>query len=697
MKLKGIGKLEQGVEKIVLAVFMVMLLAVVAMQFLSNPNAVDVGGREVTPEGIYEVLRTRATEVRGEIDDPSPALPEIDTTDLMEVYQQRLVDPVAPAPRLAATIGARAEIGEVIGGAGTEIVAGTGGRVAGLSVPAPTGVLAVANWSTLDPYYVAGHSSLSEYVPAEQPYDLASVTVEVAFDGGALREALTRPGGEGTRSIPRQFWSASGMAVLDYAVERQRLLPDGSWSASEPISRLPEQEPAGSRVSAASTLKELVDLTQETAREADRAYRPDFAPAISGLPWYQPTKMVQRLERLDDMVRLAELEARRDRIEGDIARLSDRQDRRRTTQAPRPSLTPQTAPGGRGTPGRGGGARDQRPVRQRDPAAGSRTRLDRLQQDLAEVNEQITRLQTELDEMFAEEADVPTGSRRLRGVAQEGDLLGADRVPMWAHDIGVVPGQTYRYRVRVGVNNPLFRKQTSLDPNDPGQLALATEPLVYSGWSSWSEPVAVGARTYFVVTRGSEGGQVGLPTDQAGARVFTMHYGYYRDATVSLLPGDIVRADIELPDTLVTFDRSVLDRSAAGQALRDYYDADPADDSYALAEGLQPDAESVVVDLGVYFLDAAQRVLGDAGVLGQREPGTDVIFQAADGSLLVRDAERDNDAPVFELASDLARLGATAELRWPDWGDRRRPRQAPGQYFDPRRQDPDRPRMVIPP
>ena len=74
MKLKGINPIERHVEKIVLGLVFVALLAALAMQFLLKPNQVDVGaGRAVAPENIYLELAKEAEQLKGKIDDRSPS------------------------------------------------------------------------------------------------------------------------------------------------------------------------------------------------------------------------------------------------------------------------------------------------------------------------------------------------------------------------------------------------------------------------------------------------------------------------------------------------------------------------------------------------------------------------------------------------------------------------------------------------
>ena len=49
MKLKGVNQFEQHIEKIVLGVVFLILLGVIALQFVTTPNNIEDGGRSIPP------------------------------------------------------------------------------------------------------------------------------------------------------------------------------------------------------------------------------------------------------------------------------------------------------------------------------------------------------------------------------------------------------------------------------------------------------------------------------------------------------------------------------------------------------------------------------------------------------------------------------------------------------------------------
>ena len=65
--MKGISLIEQHVEKFVVAILGILLLAVLAMQFLTAPNRVSMGGEEVDPSEIEGRLRAKADAINGRL------------------------------------------------------------------------------------------------------------------------------------------------------------------------------------------------------------------------------------------------------------------------------------------------------------------------------------------------------------------------------------------------------------------------------------------------------------------------------------------------------------------------------------------------------------------------------------------------------------------------------------------------------
>ena len=123
---------------------------------------------------------------------------------------------------------------------------------------------------------------------------------------------------------------------------------------------------------------------------------------------------------------------------------------------------------------------------------------------------------------------------------------------LWAHDLTTEPGAIYQYAIRVQLRNPLFGNASGLTEE---QQELASQPVIASGLSPWSEPVLIpNLSEYFVVAAGD--GSLGLaggsgPT--ATVEAFRYYYGAWRQQSLRLAAGDSLRATIEIPEGLPMF------------------------------------------------------------------------------------------------------------------------------------------------
>lgn len=572
MKLKGISIFEQHVEKIVLAVMVLVLLGVVSMQFLYQPNLVDAGSKKVPPQAVFGELRKQVDQLTAEVRDKEPVLPEATVPDLRSRFEQAMQQegglpeelPIAlgPAPR----IGGEMDIGPV-----------STGPIMAMTVPAPGELLGYSQWISADPYVLEENPELAAYLPAEQPYDVVGVTVSGVIDGKAMQELLRD--GDGTHRPINSSWIRGGVAVLEVQAERQARNPDGTWGQSEAVERLPGSFDLLSemKVTGELTPVALREVVTEAEKVADQIVRPQYVPAIAGPEWLEPEKALEREEQLAKMSEVDLLRHRRqralDRIAQNMERLTGSGNERQPT-APRPGGEVQTIPGKGGMPGapgnRGGDPRTDERARQRQQQADQRRR--------EQIQESIDKLQQEVDDIEQELADrgFPVGDQddtlANRDLADEDRepryLLGNEAFKVWAHDLGVQPGAQYRYRLRVKVNNPIYGKERLLDVAAGDDLSLAKQPYAFSSWSEWTEPVIVGQETYVFLTGGTEAKAtadlgVGGTSARVSGEVYHMYYGHYRRGTVSLTPGDSVFTEVRLPDDLYLFDTEKVSKEEA--------------------------------------------------------------------------------------------------------------------------------------
>lgn len=140
----------------------------------------------------------------------------------------------------------------------------------------------------------------------------------------------------------------------------------------------------------------------------------------------------------------------------------------------------------------------------------------------------------------------PTRNLRRPGAAARADADGKgamqeddQKIDVWAHDLTVVPGKTYRYRLRVRMLNPLFQRD-GLAPEQKevmwGLLGNDSDP------SPWSEPVVIEPRVRFFVIAASD------QSGQATVEVYRMHNGVRRSHTFKVGPGDPIGGTVEVDE-----------------------------------------------------------------------------------------------------------------------------------------------------
>ena len=104
----------------------------------------------------------------------------------------------------------------------------------------------------------------------------------------------------------------------------------------------------------------------------------------------------------------------------------------------------------------------------------------------------------------------------------------------WAHDDTVQPGKTYRYRIRLGVFNPVA---------GTGQVAeedrhLSKKAILWTQWSDVTEPVEVPERLYFFPS------QVQKAAKKVTVQVFRYLLGYWYGKAFFVRTGEVIGKEL---------------------------------------------------------------------------------------------------------------------------------------------------------
>jgi hypothetical protein len=642
MKLKGVNPLEQHIEKIVLIAVATVFLMVVAAQLLMQPNKVKIGNQPAVPPGrAFEAVRVKADVVRQRMANPDVELPAIPAVDIAEQFLARREAPVAPAATLT-KLGRAPQIDRV---AAPQLTSGTD-RIAMVTVPAPTQLVGYSPRGTVSPAEVQRHAELKQYLPEAQPFDKAGVSVEARFNGRALREALLAPGADGGKPMPAGWWREN-LEILTVRMEREELTPTGEWTNLTAVPTIPGRLSIMEEVRKVRTAPDLADAVAEARALSQEILQPSYLSMIAGSPWVAPTEAVRLLPKAQNP-RIDQLLRERASLRQEI-----KTDEEAIENLPGPGGAGGPAGGGRGGargPGGGGGEppratddRERRRLEQR--IAGLKARENR-------INEELKRLGHTDTEPEAAPATTATGAPQSRPLLEDAALR------LWAHDITVESGKMYRYRISVGISNPVFGRGAGLVPE---QQELAANPVIMSEPSAWSQPVYVLDDRYFFLTSAHEADQLGGTRASARARadVYQFFYGFYRRGDVQLEPGDQVVAQVKLPSELPIFEMVEAPIGGEGGA------GDLGGGGRGLEVGLQAGGEPpaagtslwmqpVVAKMDCFLLDVAS-VPGSAVAGGANR--TFAYLRGPEGSIMVRDPKGDEQDVIFRQVAQSAKEG----------------------------------------
>jgi hypothetical protein len=217
----------------------------------------------------------------------------------------------------------------------------------------------------------------------------------------------------------------------------------------------------------------------------------------------------------------------------------------------KPKIPPKAGPGGRGAPA------DDAP-RDRSIGGGGKNdtvnlvECDKLSKRVRSIDRTIKSIQDELAKLEPQiQFDDPKPAEELKAQVEEM----TDIVDIWAHDITVQPGRTYRYRMIVEVYNPLFARKVDLPE---AQESLAEQFTLRSAPSEWSQTIELGSWLQVFITQASPpgaGGLLGGAFGQASAEVFRFSNGRWWSARFPVQPGDRIGS---------------IDSSKAGEAGADF-------------------------------------------------------------------------------------------------------------------------------
>lgn len=588
MKLKDVGFFQRHLEKVLLGAVAVFALTVIGIYLVGDPFTVEINNRRVAPGEVSAVVAQRAAELQRRLNDEQSlgdreAVPE--PPDLTTGFRSVLVRqpdrfaqlwPIGAGPMPLAAF-------EPPEGIDTPYY-----------VPRPQmpeNVIARPSYGALgrQPQEMgsAVYRRIVDLVGHEEPRDFRYASVGGEFNVDEWRRKLEQKPEDAEGAQLRRLWWARMVGVAGVFVERQRLDPlTGEWSETTLIEPLPHQiafHPADRVQWSSRDAEAALSFIRENQPRIQQA---PFVPLKGDRQWRPPHRMpaplgaieLNRLQTLNrnierattQIARFESLLQRRNLPrdqESEIRERLERQyyDRQRALRErnellgleveqergmePRPGRferpdMPQRPAGSQ----RGSGGPFDSPtpeaVRASIPHRGDYPRDGRSHDQPRYLYDQGSDGRRDYDyrdQRGGMPSDIWNRDQRRGGVAEDEEPRD-HIVRIWAHDLTVEPGQTYRYRLIVTVLNPLFRQDRVPDEQREyyyDKLALGPDEQTLAE-TSWTDPVRIDPEYYFFLVGGS------AENELAEIEFWQIYDGAWRRGEFQVRPGDPIAGQVEI-------------------------------------------------------------------------------------------------------------------------------------------------------
>jgi len=555
--------LEKQIDKIVLGVFALIGLYLLWVFVFSNPYSekVRIQGRERTlgPSEIDRYVKQEAEKMLPELEKPAPPIPSDNTS--VSNYDRLLqcsISDISSSVQFPSP------------GVGDVVIEEK--RLYALpQIPALMDV---------DCANLRGAAKVpTEEISPSRPYanamgeveDIDFVSVSARFDVKKLY-ANFRQSFTGARL--KTSWKDTALATpvfADLELQRRARQKSGQWGLWESVphtkidtyqeqfKKLPltlEQSQFG--------IELLMPLYKDTAVQWDILQPESYSFTVSRLEWMPPMFLKEALDIQDKDYDKAERQRREDRLEALSAARTNAS--RSAARGPAPTRRP----AGRDTRGRGG-----------------MTEMDMMMEEggYGTTQRPVAPRERTVDDVkkdFEKERLIDTSD-----IADRQDLL------MWTHDDTVEPGNTYQYRMRLGVFNPIAGK----DWFEKDHVQYKNHVVLWSDYSEPTEELSVPKRAYIFPTQVIANNTPATGIEGVKVEVTKYYLGQWRDFDFDVYQGQIIGYEVE--DDV---------QSAAGTGYPMGLGVE-ADMYEMMGEGGQPLVEKVDFTTGITFVDVAKKTV----------------------------------------------------------------------------------------
>ncbi len=546
MKNKGINLVEQHIEKIVLGVAGVVFFSALAWQLVGNVNHVTVAGDSIAPSELDSKISTATKAIR---DRPKVDLSAMKSSFASQAgaFQKSLASGVGPDGQLPRIEAGLASVLQSDGTAG-----GKPFHDARLAALAMQDTLQLSD--TFDVTTVREVPQLKAfYGDSVGPFDITWAIPCATVDLKGIRAELDSTA-RGLQ-IPK-LWYHDSLLFIDVAFERERLKSDGTWSEPTLVESVPGAFSFRPEIAkgADAGLRDAAFKYLEEKSAQLKIVQPDFLPTrrdvfSAGLLLSQSAGSAASTEtaevrglRKEVAKRSVEVKRLKDELDEAGGELEDKtkEDKKKEDEKKKndeKQNSGNSGSSGASRPGGGiGGAMDGGKRGSGVEDVANKEKRIRMTRGLRALEKRLEGLESKLGSLLG--VDEAARAAAASANAASVDVMGADNLLVWTHDIGVSPGETYRYRASVKTYNPFFSNGSLLVKE---QAALDDSFTLDSATSPWGSPIRVAPPVEFFVIDAIAGeGRLGV--GQATIEVFRYHDGERHRERFSVQPGDAIGA-----------------------------------------------------------------------------------------------------------------------------------------------------------
>jgi hypothetical protein len=504
--------LEKQIDKIVLGVFALISLFLLWVFVIGNPYSekVRIQGRERTlsPSEIDRYVKQEAEKMLPELKKPAPPINY--NEPYVANYQQKLECSIS---------GISSSVLIPSPGAGEGVIEEE--RLYALPpIPALTAV-AIAD--------LRGAAKVpTEEITPGRPYvnamgeveDIDLVSVSARFD---VKRLYTNFQQSFMGPRLKTSWKDPALATPIFAnleLQRRARQKSGQWGPWESVPPAKIDSYQEQRKELPLTLEQsqfgvnlLMPLYKEEAVQRNILQPESYLFSVSRMEWLPPTFLKEALDIQDKEDEKAERKKREERLKARTTE-TDRANRR-------PQPTRQQQPAGRDRDARGGGERGTMPdimMGEGDYGMTPRT--------VAPKERSVDDVKKDFEKERLDEKS---------NVSDRQDLL------VWVHDDTVEPGNTYQYRIRIGVFNPIAGK----DWFEKDQAQYKNQVVLWSDSSEPTEELVIPRRIYVFPTEVFASNTVSNTIEGVKVEVAKYYLGQWRDFDFDVYQGQIIGYEVE--------------------------------------------------------------------------------------------------------------------------------------------------------